>query len=516
MGIVQRFERKLEDAVGDAFARVFGGGVVPQELEQAVRREASDGARQLPGGHWLAPNSYVVALSTSDHTRLAGDQRKAADMLAGFARDEIDQHAWQTYGGVAVRLEPSDSLHTGQFRITSSVDPDAVHAMPYRPPAPSSSEHVPHPQRGSGDLAHLSGAAPMSQDNGFDRHPEGQGPDSAPRAPWQPVSAAEDAGPGAEPGERSGGYPAPAAPDAPAASGPQGPAPAAPQGGYPYGPPAGYPQGGYSEGGHGQPPGYPQPAESFGYQGPPQQGGYPGGYSQQAERQRPQDQPGNGQAPDPRAGYAQPPAPGYGQPPAYPQQPGYADPGYGQQPGYQGGYPQQGASYPSQGHPSQDSAPAYSGAGYAPAGYSQPSYPQQGPSYPQPENNPGAEQAYPQSGGFETQVGYYDERYGGPQASASQGLTASLHLDDGSGRTHTLKNGSNVVGRGQDADFRVADTGVSRRHLEITWDGSVAMLTDLGSTNGTAVNGSPVQNWQLADGDVIRAGSSNVVVHIQN
>ena len=40
------------------------------------------------------------------------------------------------------------------------------------------------------------------------------------------------------------------------------------------------------------------------------------------------------------------------------------------------------------------------------------------------------------------------------------------------------------------------------------------MLTDLGSTNGTSVNGSPVQNWQLADGDVVRAGHSSIVVRI--
>ena len=56
----------------------------------------------------------------------------------------------------------------------------------------------------------------------------------------------------------------------------------------------------------------------------------------------------------------------------------------------------------------------------------------------------------------------------------------------------------------QAPDFRLPDTGVSRRHLEITWDTQSAMLADLGSTNGTTVQGQPVQTWQLADGDVIR------------
>jgi pSer/pThr/pTyr-binding forkhead associated (FHA) protein len=89
-----------------------------------------------------------------------------------------------------------------------------------------------------------------------------------------------------------------------------------------------------------------------------------------------------------------------------------------------------------------------------------------------------------------------------------------LQLDDGSGRTYQLREGSNIIGRGQDAHFRLPDTGVSRRHIEVRWDGQTAMLSDLGSTNGTLVNGSPVQDWQLADGDVIRAGHSEILIRI--
>ena len=45
---------------------------------------------------------------------------------------------------------------------------------------------------------------------------------------------------------------------------------------------------------------------------------------------------------------------------------------------------------------------------------------------------------------------------------------------------------------------------------------SQATLTDLGSTNGTTVNGNPVQQtWQLNDGDVIRVGHSSLVFRTQ-
>ena len=101
----------------------------------------------------------------------------------------------------------------------------------------------------------------------------------------------------------------------------------------------------------------------------------------------------------------------------------------------------------------------------------------------------------------------YPQQYGAPQ----QDLVATLSVDDGSGRSYQLQRGSNVVGRGQDAAFRLPDTSVSRRHVDIYFDGQSAVLHDLGSTNGTTVNGSSVQTWQLADGDVIHIGHSTVV-----
>ena len=91
----------------------------------------------------------------------------------------------------------------------------------------------------------------------------------------------------------------------------------------------------------------------------------------------------------------------------------------------------------------------------------------------------------------------------------------TLYLEDGSNRTFALREGTNVIGRGQDAQFRLPDTGVSRRHVEIRWDGYAAVLNDLGSTNGTSVNDVPVSNWELADGDRIRVGHSDIVVRFQ-
>ena len=102
-----------------------------------------------------------------------------------------------------------------------------------------------------------------------------------------------------------------------------------------------------------------------------------------------------------------------------------------------------------------------------------------------------------------------------PQAAANaEATTVSLLLQDGSSRTYLVHEGSNILGRSNDSDFRLPDTGVSRQHAEITWDGQVAVLVDLQSTNGTTVNDEPVENWMLADGDVITLGHSSIEVRI--
>ncbi|AWB80960.1 DUF2662 domain-containing protein [Corynebacterium yudongzhengii] len=97
---------------------------------------------------------------------------------------------------------------------------------------------------------------------------------------------------------------------------------------------------------------------------------------------------------------------------------------------------------------------------------------------------------------------------------AHPGRSVSLLLQDGSSRTYHVKEGSNIIGRSNEADFRLPDTGVSRQHAEVTWDGTDAVLVDLQSTNGTTVNDSAIENWLLADGDVITVGHSHIEVRI--
>lgn len=344
MRVIQSFEKRLQGAVGNTFARLFGGSVQPAEVADAMEREAARHLRH-EGSRVIAPNYYRVSLGPTDSKGLGDDEASVAALLTGMIQDHLDGQGWQTFGEVAVSLEQSDSLRTGQFLVSSVVDPDV---------------------RSTGNSR--AGAGRMSQAADRSGDPHGRGPDQRPGDPNQ------------------------------------------------YGPPGGYPN-------------YPQ-------QGPP-------GYSPQG---------------------------GYQQGPGGPQQP------WDQQYGQPQGYPQQ---YPQ-----------------GPQPWEQQNYP--------PPGQWGQQPGYPPQQGYGQP--YQQQQYGPPQE-----IVATLSVDDGSGRTYTLQHGSNVIGRGQEASFRLPDTSVSRRHVDIYFDGHSAVLHDLGSTNGTSVNGSSVQTWQLADGDVIHIGHSTVV-----
>jgi pSer/pThr/pTyr-binding forkhead associated (FHA) protein len=67
-----------------------------------------------------------------------------------------------------------------------------------------------------------------------------------------------------------------------------------------------------------------------------------------------------------------------------------------------------------------------------------------------------------------------------------------------------------LIGRGADATIRVSDSSVSRRHAEVRPAGDGWVLADLGSTNGTRVNGMPVTERKLEDGDAIGVGDATL------
>ncbi|WIB77534.1 DUF3662 and FHA domain-containing protein [Curtobacterium sp. MCPF17_002] len=86
-------------------------------------------------------------------------------------------------------------------------------------------------------------------------------------------------------------------------------------------------------------------------------------------------------------------------------------------------------------------------------------------------------------------------------------------LDIGSQR-HKLQRGRTVIGRGTDADITVADTGTSRKHVEVIWDGKHAQANDLGSTNGSKLNGERFQQAIVEPDSTIEIGRTRMVFRV--
>jgi pSer/pThr/pTyr-binding forkhead associated (FHA) protein len=77
-------------------------------------------------------------------------------------------------------------------------------------------------------------------------------------------------------------------------------------------------------------------------------------------------------------------------------------------------------------------------------------------------------------------------------------------LVDESGREYPLRPGQNVIGR--EGDVSITHAMASRRHAQISLDGDALFLEDLGSTNGTKLNGQPVvqgQRLNISSGDTV-------------
>jgi hypothetical protein len=92
---------------------------------------------------------------------------------------------------------------------------------------------------------------------------------------------------------------------------------------------------------------------------------------------------------------------------------------------------------------------------------------------------------------------------------ADGGFLAELVLTDG--RRVQIGSEPLVIGRLPECGVVLADSNVSRRHAELRRTGDSVVLTDLGSTNGTRVNGAPIRERVLVSGDEVSVGSTRLI-----
>jgi hypothetical protein len=109
LGVLQRFERRLEGMVEGAFARAFRSELQPVEVASAVQREMDDRAAIVAKGRTLVPNDFVVELADSDHERLEVYAESLGVELANLARDYAKEQGYSFVGPVRMRFEGARS-----------------------------------------------------------------------------------------------------------------------------------------------------------------------------------------------------------------------------------------------------------------------------------------------------------------------------------------------------------------------------------------------------------------------
>jgi hypothetical protein len=121
VGVLQRFERRLEGMVEGAFARAFKSELEPVEIASALQREMDDRAAIVAQGRTLVPNDFVVELSETDLARLEVYADSLGVELATLAREHAREQGYSFVGPVRLRFEGVPDLTTGMFRIRSGV-----------------------------------------------------------------------------------------------------------------------------------------------------------------------------------------------------------------------------------------------------------------------------------------------------------------------------------------------------------------------------------------------------------
>lgn len=139
---------------------------------------------------------------------------------------------------------------------------------------------------------------------------------------------------------------------------------------------------------------------------------------------------------------------------------------------------------------------------------------------PQPVQPPQQQPAAPQNSRLSRiprsgQGGYAPQSaHGAPASPAAPAAVAPRLFLEINGRMYPVNRLPFTLGRGSESDLRLDDKGVSRRHVQLSAHDGAIIATDLGSTNGTLVNGAPLRSpVVLTNGSLLRMGNTRIIFH---
>ena len=118
MGVLQRFEQRLEHAVSSAFARAFRSAVQPVEIAASITREIDHSTQILSRDRTLVPNAFTVELSDSDFDRLSPYGTRLSSELDKLIHEHVREQRFTLAGPVAIDFHKRADLPTGRFLVS--------------------------------------------------------------------------------------------------------------------------------------------------------------------------------------------------------------------------------------------------------------------------------------------------------------------------------------------------------------------------------------------------------------
>ncbi len=128
MGLLDRFEDRLDKMVNGAFARAFKSEVQPVELAAAIQKEMDDRSAIVARGRTVTPNVFTLDLSPHDDERLSVYRDTLQTELATVVTEYAEEQSYALIGPAEVHLDVDESLETGIFRVHSEARAAVVSA----------------------------------------------------------------------------------------------------------------------------------------------------------------------------------------------------------------------------------------------------------------------------------------------------------------------------------------------------------------------------------------------------
>jgi hypothetical protein len=122
VGLLEKFEQRVNRLVSGNFAEMFDSRVQPLEIASALQTEIHEKAASVGAGRTVVPNKFVIELSKSDYQNFADYEKLLLTELTTVIREYVVTENYTTVGTMVIEMKTDDDLIEGVFRITSSIE----------------------------------------------------------------------------------------------------------------------------------------------------------------------------------------------------------------------------------------------------------------------------------------------------------------------------------------------------------------------------------------------------------